>query len=224
MSENKSTPRIDLTKLADSLVADLSPVRRAPGLARVTLGWVALSLLVVAASIVAYHPRPDLAQSLTSPGFVVCGILFFGSAFTCAFIALRSGRPGRDFTPWTGKFLTFGFLTAAVVTLSRVFGEPAGFPVQVGLDPQGLHCTGAVLTMAALPAAGLFFFLRTFYASVRPKFTGRLLGAAAALLGTGAIAFHCPVEEGVHLFVWHFLPVLGFSWIVSRLAGRFLRF
>jgi hypothetical protein len=208
----------------DGLVGDLKPVRRPPGVLAATLLWTLASTGIALAIVAFFHFRPDLAAELENAPFLFSSVLLFGGAVALSALAFRSGVPGRDFVARsrTGIVALAGVIVVFYLALAA--RESADLPVQVGLNLQGYHCSVVVGILSVLPGIGLLFALKKKYAAVRPRYSGRLLGAAAGLLGAALMGFHCPVNEAVHLLVWHALPVLLISWAFSWIATRFLRF
>jgi hypothetical protein len=219
MSKNTSP-----NPLIARLVSDLIPVRRPPSPFVAMLLWLAFGVATGSLVVTSIHWRPDLAAELGLLQNSVPMLLLLIGAIGCAVFAFRAGSPGRDFVPGTGKFL-YG-VTGLVTLLYLGFAarESTGLPTNIGLDTAGIRCSIFVGILSLAPALALLVALKKKYAVVRPRYAGQLLGAASGLLGSIFIALHCPVEESVHLFVWHFLPVFAISWVFSKIASRVLRF
>ena len=98
---------------------------------------------------------------------------------------------------------------------------PEGGDLRAGLDPGGVKCFAMVLIFAAIPTMLLMRGLAK-RAPTRLGLTGSLAGLAGVGAGWIAIALHCPVDNPVHILLWHLaLPIVyGFGLgilILSRL-------
>jgi hypothetical protein len=212
----------DPKKLVDTLVRDLKPSRRSPSLTTAIVSWLALSTALGIGGVSILHFRPNLNEEVGKIEFSAPLLLLFLIASLLGLLAIKSGTPGRDFNRWSPLtlFSALGAIGAFVLLLKG----PQGASFSNGLDPNGLRCSMGVAVLATAPAVLLFGLLKHRYASVSPRFTGRVLGLSAGLLGSVFIAFHCSNENGAHFFAWHFIPVILISIVASKVAVKYLRF
>ena len=82
-------------------------------------------------------------------------------------------------------------------------------------DPYALTCFGAGLLASLFTAGALIFWLRR-GAPVSPATAGLHIGVASTALGSVAYGLACPIDDVVHLGLWHAAPVM-----VGALIGRF---
>ncbi len=213
----ETKPFID--RLVDELQATPAPPRPALG---ATL-WLVTSVLTGTALITLVHWRPDLDAIVLAPNHLGLSLLLVASAFATATLVFRSGIPGRDRLP-ASRRLIFTIAFALVLFFALIARrEPAG-ALAAGLDPHGAHCGLTAAFLSLIPATLLLLVMKRRYAPVRPRLTGRLLGAAAGLVGALLVSYHCPSDEGMHQLVWHLSPVLVTAWVFSHVASRVLRF
>lgn len=214
----------DPSSLVNRLVADLTPVKRPLPAIPAALAWTLASSLVALPLVSLFNFRADLTEKFKSPFDFFVATLLLGGAGSLGFFAFRSGIPGRDSVSWARR-VVWGIVGALVLALSfAIARESPGSAVEIGLDLRGARCSALVGLFAVLPAAALLIALKTRYATVRPRYAGKMLGGAAGFLGALFISLHCPVDEGLHILVWHVGPVLLIAWIFSAIAMRFLRF
>jgi hypothetical protein len=221
VSETVNAPRIDHEArhhaLVEHLVTELRPVRRLwPVSVRLAI-WIVIEagvlLLVIRTS-----GRADLAQQFRNPwyllsvgGFAVAGVI--GAAF-----ALRSAIPGRG--PRGMEVGLFLVLTLASALL--LLHEPINQVMPIGnFIRQGLPCVFGIAIFAALPLLVLFWAMRR-GAPLAGGVGGALAGAGAFLFSFALMRVDCPIDEGLHLFMWHFLPAL--IGVVLSAGGGFLLF
>ena len=81
-------------------------------------------------------------------------------------------------------------------------------------DPYGLECAMYGLAAGVLTAAALVLWLRR-GAPVSLHAAGLHVGLAAGALGSVAYGLSCPLDNAMHLGIWHVLPV-----VVAGVLGR----
>jgi hypothetical protein len=200
--------------LIEHLVRDLTPVRPLPTpLVRLARWWLPGALLVVAYGIV--DARPDLAAQLARPAFLLEVVAVAGIAGLSAALALRGAVPGLS--PRVG-LRTLGLASIGLVVLSGSLRAPDyAVPLRAFLV-QGVGCGLATVGLAILPIALLLAAARR-GASVSPAWTGAFAGGAGAVASYLAMRLHCPLDGGLHVGLWHAVPMLG-AVIVAAGAGR----
>ena len=208
--------------LVERLVSQLRPVRRLwPVNVRLAI-WIALEAAVLLFVTLHTH-RTDLAQQIHNLWFLL-GVGGFAVAGTLGgALALRSAIPGRE--PRTTEFVLLIVLTAASGLV--LLHEPIDFGMPIGtFIRQGLSCVFGTLMLAALPLLALFWAVRR-GAPLAGGIGGALAGAGAFLFSFAFMRVNCPIDEGLHLFMWHFLPALigvalsaGAGYLVFRKRSR----
>ena len=81
----------------------------------------------------------------------------------------------------------------------------------------GLGCATSTVGLAALPWCALLIAVRR-GAPLAPARAGALLGAAAFFMAALLMRARCPLDERLHLLVWHALPVAGGT-VLSAVVG-----
>jgi hypothetical protein len=207
VSEIVNSPRSDHETrhraLVERIVAELRPVRRLwPVRVRLAI-WLVIEAGVLLLVIRNAH-RTDLAQQIRNPwyllgvgGFAMAGAV--GSA-----LALRSAIPGRE--PRRMELGLLMVLTVAAALL--LLHEPINpvMPIE-NFIYQGLPCAFGIAIFASLPWLVLFWALKR-GAPLAGGTGGALAGAGAFLFSFAFMRVNCPIDEGLHLFMWHFLPAL----------------
>ena len=208
MSETVNVSRIDHEArhraLVEELVAGLRPVRRLwPTSLRLIL-WMALEATVLL-FVIFHSGRTDLVRQLANPwyllgigSFAIAGLI--GAAF-----ALRSAVPGSE----PSSIETGLLLVLAVASALLLLRQPLNGAIPLGkFIDQGLPCAFETMLLAAVPWLALVIAVRR-GAPLSAGLDGGLVGAAAFLSAFALMRVNCPIDEGWHLFVWHFLPVVA---------------
>ena len=139
---------------------------------------------------------------------------FIGASF-----ALRAAVPGSE-----PRAMEIGFLLVlAVVSAFLLLHEPfnASLSVRRFIDT-GLPCALEIMMFAALPWFALLWAVKR-AAPLSPGLDGALIGAAAFLCSFALMRVNCPIDEGLHLFMWHFLPAVGGIALSALLGTVFLK-
>jgi hypothetical protein len=203
--------------LVRRLVADLRPVRRLwPVSVRLAI-WMVLELGVLL-FIIGHTGRTDLARQFRNPWYLL-GVGGFAVAGTLgAALALRSAIPGRE----PRRFELWLLLVVTLASALLLLHEPVSLVMPIGnFIHEGLPCVFGMATFAALPLVVLFWAVKR-GAPLSRGTGGALAGAGAFLFSFAFMRVNCPIDEGLHLFMWHFLP--GLIGVVLSACAGFLLF
>jgi len=134
-----------------------------------------------------------------------------------AYFALRAAVPGRELYPAEVVLLLIVTLLFSLLLLH----QPSDARLQLSqFIAVGKVCALSVLMLAALPWLALLWAVKR-ASPLSPGLDGALIGAAAFLCSFALMRLNCPIDDGLHLFMWHFLPaVLGIA--LSAGAGMVL--
>ncbi len=204
----------DPQNLIAALVADLrptTPLRQSDGTLRALVALAAgaavvVGLLGLRADLLAMHPDPV---------FLLASGLFLTLALASSWMAVDLARPfvgsRREGWGWTA-------MMAAVLPLSAVLLVAAdwldGSTARLHADTG--HCLVLGLGCGLFTAAVLTAWLRRGAPSLLGR-AGLLAGVAAGSAGAFAVSLHCPINDLVHIGLWH-----GAAVILSGVAGRLL--
>jgi hypothetical protein len=163
--------------------------------------------------------RPDLRLKVREPVYLleltalaVAGILMAASA-------LQDAVPGdEDRGPIRRIAIGFGLLAALLWFLQPLHGE---LSVTQFLGT-GIGCAWRTVVLGALPLCALLFAIRR-GATFAPARAGALAGGAAFLMAAFLMRVDCPLDERLHLLVWHALPVVGGAGVSAAIGFVWLR-
>lgn len=202
----------------DGLVSDLKPVRPAGPPWRLALGWTATALLWVAAGVFFLGARGDLEAAGGRTHYRLTLGALLAVLYAGALLALRLSLPGRSMPRSLRLFPPLALLSLHLVL--ALYTLPAGSTPGDGV--MGGHpCTLKLLALGLVPGLLLFAVLRRL-AAVSPGEAARQAVLAAAAAGAFGLTLHCAFDHGVHLVLYHGLPLVVFSFIL-RGTGRWLR-
>jgi hypothetical protein len=205
-------------ELVKHIVSNLRPVRRLWPL-RVRLAvWTALQMLILIFFTALAH-RPDLAQKIRDPWYVL-GVGGFDIAGVMgAYLALRAAVPGR------GPHLAQVVLLISLTLVSASFLLHLQFNASLPLGrfiAEGLPCALGIMMFASLPWFALLWAVKR-GAPLSPGLDGALIGAGAFLWSFALMRMNCPIDDGLHLFMWHLLPVVVGVALSAGAGVAFLR-
>jgi hypothetical protein len=195
------------------LQADVVPVRRLwSPVARFGL-WLILVALV-GGTLGLSGLRPDLLRQLRDLAMLLEIALLASAGMAAAILALRAAVPGRE----ASRFAPLVPLGLALATVGLWCRLPMQGDVAVSsFVARGLGCATRTLLLAALPWCALLIAVRR-GAPPDPAKAGALIGGAALVMAALLMRFRCPLDERLHLLVWHALPVVG-GMLLSAVAG-----
>lgn len=195
--------------LVSRLVADLVPVPRLASPGRRAALFGIFAAVAVGGGVGLAGTRPDLLSKLCEPAFVVDAALV-ALLFGCSTIAaLQSAVPGERSAAARATVLV---LAAWLFSSAQAFyaeSQQAAFVL-------GVRCVERVAALSALPALVLIAMLRR-AAPLRAEVSGLfalLASSSAAALGARAL---CSKDDGLHLLLWHWGPVM-----VTAMMGAFM--
>ena len=191
-------------RAVDRIVSDLRPVRRLRPVGLRLAAWIALEAGMLLFVVHVTH-RTDLRRQVENLWYLL-GVAGFAVAATiAAAFALRAAVPGRE--PRSTEIVSLVAVAAASALL--LLHEPVNGSVSVtGFIDVGVHCAVEVFILATLPWFALAWAIRR-GAPLSPAPSGALLGAAAFFCSFALMRIICPIEEGLHLVIWHLLPALA---------------
>jgi hypothetical protein len=208
VSEIAESPQPDEEKLhqrlVERIIADLRPVRRLWPLSYRLALWIALVVGVLFLTINDTR-RTDLVHQIHNPWFILGVAGFAVAGVIGASFALRAAVPGHEPRATEVGFLLVIAVASALLLLHEPFNSSLSFGKFIDT---GLPCALEILMFAALPWIALSWSVRR-GAPLSPRLDGALIGAAAFLLSFAQMRVICPIDEGLHLLMWHFLPAVA---------------
>jgi len=199
--------------LIDQLAEELEPVRPITFRSGAILIALALLVTVLGVEIVDGLWRGIIAGEASAFFLIANGLLLvLGIASASSVITMAAPRVGNahDGPKWAMAMAAV-LPVAAFVTL---LGHDHGLSQMID-DPYNLTCFGSALMASILTAGALVLWLRR-GAPVSPDKAGLHIGVASTALGSLAYGLACPIDNVVHLGVWHAAPV-----VVGALIGRY---
>jgi len=203
--------------LIGALAANLAPVRRLRPPVTRALSWLLLAALLLAVLAVSQGIRPDLAQRLHGPSFIlgVAGASLTG--ILAAVAAFMLSLPDRS------RFYLLLPAPALVLWLSTI-----GYQCLtnwVSLEPNGIRLGEtarcfATLVLTSLPLSLAMVVMLRYAAPLRPMsvtLTGSL--AVAAITATALSLFH-DLDATVMILMWNLGTAALFVGIGGALGGK----
>lgn len=189
--------------LVERMVVELRPVRRLWPLSLRLVLWIVLEACLLLFAI-HHSKRTDLPQALADPWYLLTVGGSAAAGVLGALLALRSAIPGRE--PRAREVALL--LMLAVASMLMLLREPINAAVPMGtFIAEGLPCVFGISTLACLPLLALLWAMRR-GAPLARGVDGALAGAGAFLVSFALMRVRCPIDEGLHLLVWHVLPAL----------------
>jgi hypothetical protein len=200
------------SELVGKLAGNLKPVRRLwPVGVRAGL-WLVLEALIVA--WVMLHTPNDFMLKLHRPAYPLEIVFFALAAIYSCVLALRVAIPGRVVARSDVAMPAI----LVIVGIALLLSQPPRTDYALNQFLRvGERCAWYTLLFGALPWAGLWWAVKR-AAPTRGAAAGALIGSAALLFSFAVMRLGCPIDEPVHLIIWHLMPVV-FVVVLSTLAG-----
>lgn len=210
---------VDTETLIETLARDARPVRRLPSPGWRVVRWLAAGLPVIAVFGAVMGARPDLAEKLAEPVFLLQLLAGLATAVCAAFAAFASCVPGSP--RWT-VWLPAAPLAVWIGSLGRqcwqdwlTFG-----PDGVVFRPD-LICLPVIAMVGAVPAIAMVAMVRR-GAPLTPRLTAFLGALAAAALAYVGLRLVHPQDAAFMVLVWQFGSVAMFASAVGAFGRRLL--
>lgn len=202
--------------LISQLVAEAHPVRRLWSPTQRLVAWVGLAS-VLGLGVLVVGARHDLGVRLRDPAFLLeVGTLAFAGVWMAS-QALRHAVPGMGPDRFRG---IVGLGGVAGMLLLR---EPIQTALSLDAFVQlGAPCASTAVGLAAGPWAALVIALRR-GAPLSAARAGALAGGAAAVLAFMLLRLRCPLDDLLHVLVWHALPVVVTGAACTAIGSWWLR-
>ena len=89
------------------------------------------------------------------------------------------------------------------------------------LDLYRSRCGWLIFTIGVVEALGFLIWAR-FAAPTRLAMTGVWIAVSSGALGSLMMQFVCPLEDSIHLLVFHYMPIALLALIAVKISRRFL--
>lgn len=205
-------------EVVNRIVTELRPVRR---IWPVSVRWALWLLLGAGVLLFRIHSgyRSDLMRELRDPSYLLGVAGFAAAGLLAAAFALRAAVPGRE--PGASEIAFLTLLAAASAML--LFRQPIDGNVPMAqFISTGVPCAIGVAAFAAIPWLAILWATRR-AAPLSGATTGALAGAAALLFSFALLRVACPIDERMHLMVWHLMPVLIGTALSACVGAAILR-
>ncbi|MBV8773732.1 MAG: DUF1109 family protein [Deltaproteobacteria bacterium] len=205
--------------LVRRLSSEITPSRPLWGVsARLTL------CIVVELGILAWvisHAPINFVARLIHPVYTIEIVLFATTAVICAAMALKSAIPGRVLF---AKEVVIATVLALAGTVALTVAQPMATSDSLGdFARSGWRCALSTVLFGTLPWLALWWLVGR-GASMSGWLSGMLVGAGALFFSFAVMRIACPIDEPMHLLIWHLFPALAVTGL-SALAGiKWLRF
>ena len=213
---NPPDDRID--SLIDGLVASARPVHRLWPPAVRLVAWLGVLLAVVGASVIA-GLRAGAASRLASPVFAAELVCLGAATIAGALLALRGSVPGLDGGPARRALivaLVAGGALGAVDTRLSLATPLASF-----IDA-GIPCAVSSVVIALVPWVTMLWAIGRGM-PLRSAPTCAAGGLAASVATYALMRVRCPLDETLHVAVWHGLPVVLATVAAAALGALLVR-
>ena len=206
-------PRTD--SVVQGLIQDLEPVRPVPRLRNLGIALVLVFAVAVVMNLLWVGLTLAPSAAWQRPSFL---ILLAGLAATASgsLLAAAAGAiPGREVAVRAGRGLAV--LGAVAATLGGVLGvvladgAVASLPFPWGATAM---CASRAGALGTVPAAMLCIYLARAFER-RPGLGSVFVCVGAVALGSAVVHASCPSQEGLHLFLGHWVAPAGLALVLA---------
>jgi hypothetical protein len=199
-------------ELVAALSREAAPTEPAPHPFALSVRWMAAAAFYLALSLIYSGLRPDLLLKLHEPWFAaeISGLvaIFIATSLSAALLAFPDLHQMRR-VALAPVFLLAVFMLALVFAWQGT-GSATLLPIHT------YECTFCLVLVGVLPAAWYFLGIRKL-ASTHYRWAGSIVLLSALSIGALWLRLSEPNDSIVHVFQWHYLPMVGFG-----IAGMWL--
>lgn len=208
----------DIEQLVANLSKQAQAVQTAPRPWLLGLRWLAFAGAYLVVALAISGLRPDLALQFQEPWFLAELAALLGILVSTALSAAILAFPDLHQQRRTAFAPLWAF---ALFALLMFFSWLADVP-PAPLPAHGIECTLGILLFSLLPAAGIFYAMRR-YASTHPRLSGMVAVLFAFSTGALWLRLHEQTDSIIHLFEWHYLPMIAVAALGWRLGRALLK-
>jgi len=191
---------MDTPDLIERLAADARPVRAIhPPLVR-TAGWLALAIGILLLLVVEHGLRPDLAEQLRKPSFLLGGIASAATGGLAAVGCLLGSLPDRS-----RRWLLLPLPTLLLWVSTIGYGCLTDWvSVNAGTLRMGeaVRCFATVLAVS-VPLSVAMFAMLHHAARLRPKLVTMAAGLAVAAMTSTALMLLHQIDATIMILAWN---------------------
>jgi hypothetical protein len=211
---------METDRLIHQLAGNATPVRPLASPWSRTSLWLAIALPYVALIIIVMSPRPDLAELLADPRFLVEQIAAFATAILAAAAAFTCTVPGRGraicLLPMVPLAVWLASLGVGCIQDWRALG-PEGLRLRIDWD-----CLPAAALIGIVPAIAMVVMLRR-GAPLFPRMTLALGALAVGALAQAGMQIYHVGDISLMVLVWHLGSVAVFAAAAGWIGRQVLR-
>lgn len=204
--------------LIDQLVSEHKEIKSAPSVLSRYILWVVVSALCLAAGVSMLGIREDWASIFTSPLLLLQNIIILVGILLAGFIAVKLSIPGDMPKQQPRKFLiSFAVVWALILFFIGLINH-AGFEQFFKF---GFGCILDIIVIGIIPGVALLIFISQ--GVVLERRLAGVLGMSAAFgVGAYGVQFTCHSDDAIHIFLWHFIPVIILAWCGTLIGKKFI--
>ena len=206
-------------QLIDALAGDGAPVRpmQTPAQLALRLGGVLLVYAMAVGAVLGL--RPDLAEQLQRPFFLAEILLLLAVIFSSVAAAILLVFPDQYQQAGAVRCPVYSAGAFVLLLLVQLCLPPdARMVIPLGTEAHAMECALCIASVAMIPSAWLFFFLRK-GASVYPFLSGAYAVLASGGIGCLMLLLAEANDALMHLALWHYIPTLLFA-AIGALTGK----
>jgi hypothetical protein len=204
----------DIDDLVARLAQDAAAVKAAPHPFMLSLKWMAMAAIYLAVSLAVSGLRPDWADKLHNPMFMVeiAALLAIFTTTTLAAALLSFPDLHQKHRLALAPLFSFALFALVILLAWRQDSPPAPLPIH------SFECTIGITIMALLPAIWTFYLMRS-YASTHCRLAGGNALLSSFSVGALWLRLHEVNDSILHVIEWHYLPML-FIGVVGLWLGK----
>jgi hypothetical protein len=199
----------------NKLASEHSKVERSPSTGSRFFKWLLICLFSLSIGISTLGLREDWTTLFNSPILLIQNLFIFISFIMSGLVAIKLSTPGA-IKGKRGK--TFIYLVISIWSLILIcLGLFNGAEIS-NFTKVGFSCIKDIIIIGIIPGMALFFFILQ-GVLLKRSLASFLAMLSAFGLGAFGVQFTCHNDDPIHIFMWHFLPLILLSFL-GMLIGK----
>lgn len=203
----------------NKLTSEHTEVKKAPSIAARFLKWMIICIFSLSVGVASLGLREDWQILFNSPVLLVQNLFILFSFIMTGFVAIKLSSPGA-LKHGSDKKLIYAVIaiwSLILITLGLLNGAEISNFKKIGLS-----CIRDIVVIGLIPGVALFFFILQGIVLKR-SIAGFMAMLSAFALGTYGVQFTCHNDDAIHIFIWHFLPLISLSALGILIGRRFIK-